>query len=64
MKHQEGEERGGEKGKRRSRDKKRKERGKEGEAGKEVSNSQVKEEIVEAFLRDTVMETNWKRVSE
>lgn len=32
-----------------------------GEVKKKGSNSQVKEEIVEAFLRDTVMKTNCKR---
>lgn len=36
-------------------------RRKTGEVKKKGSNSQVKEEIVEAFLRDTVMKTNCKR---
>lgn len=33
----------------------------EDEAGKDGGHSQVKEEVVESFLRDAVVETNWKK---
>lgn len=54
---EEAEDKGGEKGKKGVEDGRRE----TGKVKKKGSNSQVKEEIVEAFLRDTVMKTNCKR---